>query len=124
MNGTLDLSASGDIFTAIGSVQLLRTLGHGSRAGRVPLVSATSLIGQFDTFNGPVDSFVSESLFDPLGDENVLEVDTWFLDYDGNDIYFLYKISNTVPEPSTVGFLGVALIFLRGLARKRYRYMD
>lgn len=124
VNGTLDLSASGDIFTAIGSVQLLRTLGHGSRAGRVPLVSATSLIGQFDTFNGPVDSFVSESLFDPLGDENALEVDTWFLDYDGNDIYFLYKISNTVPEPSTVGFLGVALIFLRGLARKRYRYMD
>ena len=125
VNGTLDLTAGGDELTAISSINLLRTLGHGSRAGRVDLISATSILGEFDIFNGPTDSIISESLFDPLGNEDDLVVNTFFLDYSTpGQITFLYKISNTVPEPSTVGLLAVSLVFLRGFARKRYKYQD
>ena len=125
VNGTLDLNAADDELTAISSINLLRTLGHGSRAGRLDLVYATSILGEFDIFNGPTDAIISESLIDPLGNEDDLVINTYFLDYSTpGQITFLYKISNTVPEPSTVGLLGFALIFLRGFARKRYRYED
>ena len=126
IDGTLDLSASGDILSAVSRVSFLRPIGVTQEGiGSFNLVDANSIVGTFDTFTGPADN-VSESLFDPLGDPNNLDLNTWFLDYDGanGDINFLYRVSGVAPEPTTVSLLGVAVVMLRVLRRRQYSYTD
>jgi hypothetical protein len=53
VNGILDLTQPGDVLNAIGSINLLRDYGHGTKAGYVTLITADSLLGSFDSFSGP-----------------------------------------------------------------------
>lgn len=126
VNGTLDLSAGGDLLQAVENIGFLRPIGVGAiGTGTLNLVDADTLVGTFDSFTGPTDG-ISQSLFDPSGDPNNLDLNTWFLEYDvaNGDINFLYKVSGVAPEPTTVSLLGVAIVMLRVLRRRKYAYSD
>ena len=126
VSGTLDLSASGDTLNAIGSPYSLRpNIGTAVDYGSIPLITADTLIGTFDSFTGITQDNIGWSEYTgafALGTDTGadLPVNTWFLEQNTTtgEIIFHYKVEGSVPEPGTVGFLAVGLVFLRTLRQR------
>ena len=126
VNGTLDLSAANDVLDLNGTTPyLLRPFGFFTEDyGSIPLVSATTLTGTFDTFLAPnSDSrpwslagapLIGGAVLNP----STLAVDTYQLQYTGNQLYFHYRVSGTVPEPGSFALMGIGAWMLR-MARRR-----
>jgi hypothetical protein len=138
LTGTLDLSAAGDTLNALGTVYLLRGHQFGSQEyGSIPLVYAANITGTFSTFYGALDDSRGFTLLpDQIGgaviNPSTLANDTGLLQYADNVInplglpagtydilYFHYKVSAAVPEPTTFVTLLGSLGLLRTARRLR-----
>ena len=129
LTGTLDLSAGGDTLISIDNPYALRAGGLTQiEYGSLVLVDAAGgITSVFDTFVAPLPDAIGFSEYTgTFTTAAALPIDTWFLEYtnDGGaeQIIFHYRVSGAVPEPGTVGFLALGLMFIRGMrTRKRRR---
>jgi T5SS/PEP-CTERM-associated repeat protein len=129
VSGVLDLSSGTDIFDFWGDVQRLRGRG-GVTTGELQLISATSILGEFDTILGPGPD--AGTFFRTWGPGEIaqgtsaeaLQLNHGYLDYRAGDgVYFVYKVNGQVPEPQTGMLVIFAVLFLRGLSKRSWLVM-
>jgi hypothetical protein len=129
VNGALDLSAGGDVFEFWDTMQRLRGTG-GIITGELQLISAASILGEFDTILGPGPD--AGTFFRTWGPGEIaqgtsadaLQLNYGYLDYRAGDgVYFVYKVNGQVPEPQTGMLVIFAVLFLRGLSKRSWLVM-
>ncbi len=127
ITGSLDLTALGDTLKIFSSPYLLRSSNVGNMLdyGTIPLVTAASISGAFDSILLPSSDGRPFSLYTgawPVsGDPGDLPVDTFYIEQTANQILLHYHVSAAIPEPSTAALALAGLLGLRivGVARRR-----
>lgn len=127
VSGAFDLSATDDVLDIMSNVHLLRGFGLGVDSGFLTLVDAASIASGeiFNSVVGPsgvsratdVVTSGATGLVDSIA---ALGQDEYAIHYDeftGN-VNFIYKVSQTVPEPSTTAMLLVGLFGVMALRDK------
>jgi autotransporter-associated beta strand protein len=131
VEGDLDLSAAGDRLAVEINPYLLRpfapSLGRAANEyGSIPLVTATAILGTFDTFGSVMDDGMGFSLTtNVFTTAAALDVNTWYLQYADTDndlvadtLFFHYRVAGYVPEPGSFSLLGGGVLLLRHLRRR------
>ena len=127
VSGAFDLSATDDVLDIMSNVHLLRGFGLAVDSGFLTLVDAASIATgeSFSSVVGPdgisrvADVFTSSAsgLADSIA---ALGRDQYAIHYDelNGNVNFIYKVSQTVPEPSTTAMLLVGLLGVMALRDK------
>ena len=115
LTGILDLDDL-DTISAIGGANLLRPEGGLVDYGTIPLITAAGgITGTFDSFS-PIGSASSFNFFESpfsVSDPSLLKPNSFHFETTGTQLLFHYKVTGAVPEPSTISFLAIGLVFLR-----------
>jgi hypothetical protein len=125
VNGDLDLNSNNDTLDFWQNIAWLRPAGPDSIVtGEIELINVTgTLSGTFDNVIAPGPDGRNFTFYasHPGGvPATSLGVNSGYLDYRAGDgIYFVYKISGTVPEPGTVGLLLMGTLLIKGFHRFR-----
>ena len=118
VNGTLNLADTDVLAWDDSTVYQLRPFGFFTEDyGTIPLVTATSITGTFDTFLGLANDGRGWSQFTgAFTTASALDVNTWYLQQTGTQALFHYKVAGFVPEPGSFG-----LMLLGGFLLRRVR---
>ena len=124
VSGTLDLSGTNDELRAISSAYTLRPLGGlSSEYGSIPLVTAGSITGSFDSFLAPLDDVIGFTEFaGSFTSASALPLNTWHLEQTGTQVVFHYKVQGAVPEPGTTALLALGMLLYRVCHQRRGRH--
>ena len=113
VSGTLDLGDDDTLIFAANPYLLRPNIGLAEEYGSLPLVEGT-ITGSFDTLDGVVQDIIGWSEYTgAFTDAASLPVNTYYLEQTGSEITFHYKVEGTVPEPGTVGLLGLGILLIR-----------
>jgi T5SS/PEP-CTERM-associated repeat protein len=127
VTGTLDLSAPGDeLDLSQGTPYLLRPFGFFTEDyGSIPLVTAGTFTGTFDTLLAPIGDSRPWSLAGApiIGgavlDASTLAMNTYQFQYTNNQLFFHYRVSGAVPEPGSFALMSLGAYVLRFARRRR-----
>jgi autotransporter-associated beta strand protein len=130
VNGNLDLNLGGDILEVEINPYFLRpfspSLGPAvNEYGSLPLVVASGQIfGTFDTFGAVQNDGLGFTQFTgAFTSASALPVNTWYVQYTSNTLFFHYRVAGYVPEPGTFSLMAAGVVSLRYLRRRKSGYL-
>ena len=126
VTGTLSLTGTDDTLDATINPYLLRpNIGTATESGSLPLVSATTLTGVFETEPTFLQDNIGWNEFTgAFTTADALPTNSYFLEYTADSLILHYKVEGTVPEPGTLGLLVAGVVFLRAARRKQRMSTD